>query len=120
MTWPTDRPDQPDLMVVCNDTSHEGRRCKVASYVQHEDGGWVRQTTGDPDDPNRQTWLTGDTRLDVSDGTAGPVRTRDDLRCKLCGLNVPLRDENLRPMLDTIHAAGIASIELAHLARMVS
>ena len=47
-------------------------------------------------------------------------RGRYDLRCSLCGLAVPVRQENLDPILDKLTANRVAELRLEHLAAIVA
>jgi hypothetical protein len=44
------------------------------------------------------------------------IRTRYNLQCDECGLSVPIREERLRSILNTLGAAGVSSISLPGLA----
>jgi hypothetical protein len=44
------------------------------------------------------------------------IRRRPNLQCRLCGLSVPAREENLIPILNTLGAAGVSCISLTGLA----
>lgn len=48
-----------------------------------------------------------------------PGRSRWDLRCEMCGLTVPARDERLQPLLDNLATAGVSEISLAAIGRML-
>lgn len=41
------------------------------------------------------------------------------LRCDLCGVTVPVREDKLFPVLDTLSANGVLSITLAGLAAIL-
>lgn len=58
--------------------------------------------------PGREAW----------DGT--PARNRYRLECRLCGLAVAVRDDRLGPALDHCADAGITTLDLAALARIIS
>lgn len=48
------------------------------------------------------------------------IRERHNLQCDECGLSVTIREERLRPILNTLGAAGVPSISLAALAARLS
>jgi hypothetical protein len=64
--------------------------------------------------------LTEDERRAVQPGDAMP-RRRFDIRCPLCGDSLPVREENLHPVLDTLaQHADVWELELSALrARLI-
>jgi hypothetical protein len=57
-----------------------------------------------------------DTYLGLKSKPPWSARVRFNLQCGECGLSVPIREERLTPILNTLGAAGVSSISLAGLA----
>jgi hypothetical protein len=105
----------------------------------------IRCTQDHPEQPRRvanaylSSGVTGDYWLGRSAGTSGEVvsehifehdgdpapsdgqrvRVRWNLRCPLCGYALAARGERIDRVLDKLRHAGIATIELRHLATIL-
>lgn len=66
--------------------------------------------------------VLGDEALDLTDPRAYDVSARvtEKLRCPLCGLNLPVRRDQLTGALMTLVVSGVSSVKLSDLAAMVS
>lgn len=122
------------LVVMCNDASHEGQLCKVAQYHRDTTSDvWQRvppyrgdidsgEMWREPEPENYTVWLDDDDQpipeSDVLDGQ--PARLRENLGCKLCSLKASAGPAALNPILTDFHNAGVASIELRWLVRILS
>ena len=117
-------------MVTCDEASHEGRTVKVRSF--RGPSPWVPEkpakvdadgtVTGRAFAPGSNQRLIGNEPMRdgaQTDPTEDP-RDRYPLVCSLCGLNVTVRRENLDPVLDRLYEHGVGSIELSHLAVILS
>lgn len=107
-----------DLVIVCSDQAHEGRTCNVAGFVRMDDGGWVRAHKKEPE--NESIWLADDRPAVEAEERPKVLRLRHNFRCRLCGLKVSARSEQLDPLLTVTAESGVRSIELARLARTLS
>lgn len=96
------------IRVVCAALSHADRPVVVGAF-RRIDGSWV--------DHGRRTGaaLDGDQVADTAH-----VRLRFRLRCRACGLSVPVRHERLAPVLDRLEAADVDTVSLTGLAGIVS
>jgi len=121
----------PCVTVVCDDKSHPGKEARVAflfrspgqAYWQvfparsvkvMEGGRWALQLL------HGDHALTEDEQKALQLGDPSP-RHRFELKCSLCGDSLPVRAENLYPVLDTLAGHADAwEIELTALrARLV-
>jgi hypothetical protein len=119
-----------EVVVRCSDSGHEGKVASIIKFHRRDDGRWLMgpvTVTTRGRRPRGQLWprpyeqyLVGNTpvdpdgRLNEADKTA--ARGRIDMECKLCGLRVVAREETLFPILNTLAANGVSSIELYALA----
>ena len=150
--------------IVCTDSAHSAKQCKVTSYTLVLPGEvypaldglpaeWVRDLeavrsfglidwhrlaqrgrvrgqrldgdlTADEVEVIRYSGDPDDLELLDHGVTASPVqpewRTRYVDCCRLCGLNVAYRHERVVPVLDKLAANGITSVELSHLAAIIT
>jgi hypothetical protein len=102
----------PRVYVVCTDPSHQDRQVKVAMFQSDPlmDEPWTQVSAFRQD-----TWQVRPMDPEVFQG-----QHHQNLMCKLCGLKVSAKPRTLDPVLDRLHAAGVASIELRHLAGIIS
>ena len=130
------------VRVVCNDRSHEGRTVIVSTFTYVDLVAEWPDVFG-PDAPTGPAeWMhdlaaaraleddvaTGrlaeraadEYEIRGDDGPSAFGRRRYRLPCRLCGLNVEVRHERLAPVLDGLADHGVRSVELAHLAGILS
>lgn len=143
---------QPDVVVVCNDPSHEARTVKVGNFTHCDITELRPDIWGEL--PSGSRWqadlfallelgpkmqkrvndgvetLAGSqpagvipelpTIESLQPGLDNDIRIRFSMKCDLCGLHVVARYEAIGPILDKLAANGVDSIELAHLAAIVT
>jgi hypothetical protein len=107
------------IEIYCQDSSHDENRCSVEVFARVGEGNWVplgELTRGHGRTSQRIDALT-DTYLDPSAPVRPPFTVRDRYRlpCKECGRVVPVRRENLNPILERCHAAGVSELSLTGL-----
>lgn len=104
------------VQILCSDKAHaRGKVAKIARFAYDRNRGWTevdrihRMRSGDSP-PRRLIAGAEDSRY-----------TRFDWKCPLCGVTAKARYEpTIVKVLNKLRHAGIQSIELAHLARIVS
>lgn len=104
------------MQIVCSSEVHaRGKVAKIARFAYDRNRGWTevdlahRMRSGDTP-PRRLIAGAEDSRY-----------VRFDWKCPLCGVTAKARYEpTIVNILDRLQHAGIQSIELAHLARIVS
>jgi len=109
------------LIVIC---SNGHRKRQIAKWVskRSEDalvwGRWAREEPRYPrrlpDEPIRHLQKRASEAVLLADEEG--ERVRFQMTCKLCGIAVAAREENLARILDTLAAHGVQSIELKEVA----
>lgn len=101
----------PAVLIVCDDASHEGRIALLTMYVRPPDGRWltfpVKSAKAHGGNWTMQYLdgdhlLTEDERKALQPGWTNPIRQREEIRCPLCGDSLPVRRENIVPILDRL------------------
>lgn len=102
-------PTDPRIKVYCDDQSHAPKVAIVEWLGRSEDGRvgpWYRT-----DVP-----ATRHSRATSED----PKRGRIPMRCPLCGLDVEMKQETARTLVEGLHATGATSVSLGALAATLS
>lgn len=113
----------PRVQVTCQVASHERRIVVVGTFERAVGGVWNEALLRSRRADVNLDSMTEE-RLDAENQTAQPadepqralVRSRFKLRCRLCGLDVPTRQETLSAVLERAHTAGVSVLVLGDLA----
>lgn len=103
--------DAPTFEIYCDD-SHPENPYEIARFARLADG-WALLAAWQHADVEGVSPRKHRQREDIAVRVKG--RKRYNLRCEVCGVTVPVRDERLQPILDTAHAAGVHSLALTAL-----
>ena len=107
--------DAPTFEIYCDD-SHPENPYEIARFARLADG-WALLAAWQHADVEGVSPRKHRQREDIAVRVKG--HKRYNLRCEVCGVTVPVRDERLQPILDTAHAAGVHSLALtAHATRL--
>lgn len=99
------------VTVVCDDEAHEGRVVQLETLFRGADSVWAVfpvRSVKYKDGAMRwaRNYLDGDRPLSADEQkamtTSYNLRERFDLRCPLCDDSLPVRRENLTPVLDVL------------------
>ena len=119
------------VTVLCTDSTHEGERTIVTRFIKYEGQGWreapgasARASKAHREMVEQEKPQTIREKLQLKQLADKPhafqdrgfdgsrMRSRSNLRCELCGVTVPTRDEKLFPILDQLLGAGAQAITL--------
>ncbi len=119
----------PWISIICDADSHAGRLTHVAVFVKSPVGQWEAlpmPSVGKEGPRWSLQMLHGNHELTEGErravGVGDPMpRRRFDVRCPLCGDSLPVREETLYPVLDTLaQEADAWELELSALrARLI-
>ncbi len=119
-----------EVVVVCAESSHEGRVVKVATFNREGSAAWEHELLGGPrivdgqrvharlDDKlaGASVQLVGnevnEPPFDDPQPDPAATRRRYELRCELCALGITARAATLHPLLDKAAAAGVSELPL--------
>jgi hypothetical protein len=103
--------DGPTIEIYCDD-SHPENAYGIARFARLIEG-WALLAAWQHADVEGVSPRKRRQREDIAVRVKG--RKRYNLFCDVCGYTVPVRDERLQPILDTLLAAGVHSLALTAL-----